>query len=79
MNTVDSPKTCTAEGLTDAAGDRAKSCIDASVDALNAATSKARHLTQTAANCVRSSPWLAVGAAAGLGLFIGYLLRGHRD
>lgn len=79
MNPVDSPKSCTAEGLTDAAGDRAKNCIDAGVEALNAATAKARALTQNADKCVHANPWLTIGAAAGLGLFVGFLLRGHRD
>jgi len=79
MNTVDAQETGTAERLTEAAGERAKAYVDAGVSSLNVVSGKARQLTQRADDCVRENPWLAIGAAAGAGLLLGFLLRGRRD
>lgn len=65
--------------VVDATGERAKSCIDASVVAAHAATDKARKITQTADGYVRDNPWIAIGVAAGFGLLAGYLIRGRRE
>ena len=67
-----------AEGLADAAGERAKHYVDVSVDALNAVSGKARQIGHNADGYVRDNPWLAIGAAAGVGICIGYLLRSRR-
>jgi ElaB/YqjD/DUF883 family membrane-anchored ribosome-binding protein len=74
MKTVESKEEYTAESLAQAAGERAKSCVDAGVNALNAVSGKARQIGQNADGYVRDSPWLAIGAAAGVGAVIGFLL-----
>jgi len=79
MKTADIIDPSTIDGLADAAGDRAKSCVDAGVNAFNNATAKARQAGQSADGLVRANPWIAVGAAAGVGLLIGYLIRSRRD
>jgi len=68
-----------AEGLADAIGERAKSYIGGGVDALSAASGKARQIGRSANGYVRDNPWLAIGAAAGVGIVIGYLLRSRRE
>ncbi len=78
MKTVE-PETHDAEGLADAAGKRAKHYVDVGVDTFNAASGKVRQIGHNADGYVRDNPWLAIGAAAGVGIFIGYLLRGRRD
>jgi ElaB/YqjD/DUF883 family membrane-anchored ribosome-binding protein len=72
-------KSNNAENLATAAGERAKSYVDVGVEALNSVSGKARQLSHTADGYVRDNPWLAIGAAAGLGVVIGFLLRGRRE
>ena len=79
MKTVETKETSTAQSLTEAAGERAKNCVDAGVNALNAISGKARQIGQNADSRVRGNPWLAIGAAAGVGILIGFLLRGRRE
>ena len=79
MKTVEKSEAGIAESVTNAAGERAKSCVDAGVNALNAVSGRARQIGQSADGYVRESPWLAIGAAAGVGLLVGYLLRGSRN
>lgn len=77
--TTDQPNDpATAEGMANVAGERAKCCVDASVNALNAVTGKARQLGQNTDDYVRDNPWLMIGVAAGVGILIGFLLRGRR-
>lgn len=66
------------ENMANAAGERAKGYVDSGVSAFNVAAEKARQLTQSADGCVRDNPWMAIGAAASVGILIGYLLRGRR-
>jgi len=68
----------TAENLVDAAGERAKSCVDAGVDALNAVSGKARKIGDSADGYVRDNPWLVIGAVAGIAALVGFLFRGRR-
>jgi ElaB/YqjD/DUF883 family membrane-anchored ribosome-binding protein len=78
MKSVETQDGCTAEALTQAAGTRAKGYVDVGVNALNAVSGKARQLRQNADGYVRDNPWIAVGAAAGVGLLVGYMLRTRR-
>ena len=78
MKANDTQDGCTAETLTQAAGERAKGYVDAGVNTLNAVTGKARQLGQSADGYVRDNPWIAIGAAAGVGLLLGYMLRTRR-
>jgi ElaB/YqjD/DUF883 family membrane-anchored ribosome-binding protein len=72
-------ETSTAEDLVQAAKERAKSCVDASVNALNVVSDKACQVGRNADGYVRENPWLVIGAAAGVGILVGYLLRGRRE
>lgn len=78
MHTVENREGNTVEGLANASGERAKSYVDAGVNAVNAASAKVRQLSRTADGYVRENPWWAIGAAAGVGMVIGLLLRGRR-
>ena len=69
----------TAEDLTNAAGERAKDCVDAGVSALNVVSGKARSLGNTADGYVRENPWVVIGAAAGVGILLGFVLRGRSN
>jgi ElaB/YqjD/DUF883 family membrane-anchored ribosome-binding protein len=68
----------TVERVTEAAGERAKSCVDAGVSALNAVSGRAHEIGQQADGYVRENAWMAIGAAAGAGLLVGLLLGGRR-
>ena len=68
----------TPESMANAAGERAKCYVDSGVNAVNAVAGKARQLTLNADGCVRENPWIAVGVAAGVGVLVGFLLRGRR-
>lgn len=70
-------ETSTAEALANAAGERAKGYVDVGVSALNAVSGKARQIGQNTDEYVRDNPWMVIGAAAGIGIVIGYLLRGR--
>lgn len=74
MKTVNTRDTGTVEDLTEAVGERAKCCVDAGVDAVNAVSGRVRQIGRNADGYVRDQPWLAIGAAAGAGLLIGFLL-----
>ena len=78
MKTVETTDGNTTERLAEAAGERAKCYVDAGVEALSAVSGKARQLTHNADGYVRENPWLAIGAAAGVGLLVGLLLRSRR-
>ena len=55
MKTVEA-ETRDAEGLADAAGERAKRYVDVGVDALNAASGRARQIGHNADGYVRDNP-----------------------
>ena len=61
--------------LADHAGDRAKHFVDKGVDAYNSASEQAQVLTKRVDGYVRENPWYIIGAAAGVGLLIGLLVR----
>ncbi len=79
MKADETKESCTAESIANAAGERAKYCVDAGVNALNVASGKARQIGKTADSYVRDNPWLVIGVAAGVGALAGFLLRGRRE
>lgn len=78
MKTVVTQDGSTVEDLADAAGERAKSCVDAGVEAVHSMSGKARQMRHDADGYVRENPWLTIGAAAGVGLLVGLLFRRRR-
>ena len=75
MATVASLDRSTVKDLAEATGERAKSAVDASVNAVSAVSDKARQMGHQADHYVRANPWPTIGAAAGVGLLVGLLLR----
>ncbi len=69
----------TKGGVAEAAGEHTKGYIDAGVDVANTVSCKARQIGQSADDCIRSNPWIAIGVAAGVGLLAGYLMRDRRS
>ena len=79
MKTVETTDTNAAERMAEAAGQRVKSCVDASVHAVHDVSGKAREIRHNADGYVRDNAWLAIGVAAGVGILVGLLLRGRRE
>ena len=68
-------KTHAPETMIDTAGERAKEYVDKGVDAMNDAAERSRAITRKVDGYVRENPWYMIGAAAGVGLLIGMLIR----
>jgi ElaB/YqjD/DUF883 family membrane-anchored ribosome-binding protein len=64
-----------AEALASAAVQRAKHCVDSGVDACTAVSEKARQVGRETDRYVHANPWLIIGAAAGVGLLVGLMIR----
>lgn len=74
------------DNVADAAGERAKTYVDAGVTAAHHISDRARHfsdrarlLRHEADDYVKENHWLVVGAAVGVGLLAGFLLRRGRS
>lgn len=78
MKPFESSNTNSVEKMASAAGERAKDYVDTGVHALKAVSGKARQVGHDADGYVRENPWLVMGVAAGVGLLIGFLMRGRR-
>ena len=65
----------TTDSLADVAGERAKHYVDTGVDTYNALAEKTRAVGQQVDGYVRNNPWWVIGAAAGLGVLLGMLIR----
>jgi ElaB/YqjD/DUF883 family membrane-anchored ribosome-binding protein len=61
--------------VADLAGERAKHYVDSGVDACNAVSAKTRAAARQVDGYVRDNPWLMIGAAAGVGVLVGMMLR----
>jgi ElaB/YqjD/DUF883 family membrane-anchored ribosome-binding protein len=70
-------KTLIENGLATVA-EQASHYVDVGADALTAVSGQARKIRRTTEGYVRGNPWLAIGAAVGIGAVIGFLLRGRR-
>ena len=79
MKAVETRGNGAAEALANAAGERAKDYVDVGVSALNTASGKVRQIAHGANGLVHDNPWLAIGAAAGLGMLIGFLVCARRE
>jgi ElaB/YqjD/DUF883 family membrane-anchored ribosome-binding protein len=79
MKAVEAKTASTAESLLNAAGERAKSYLDVGVNAWDVTSRKARQIGRKTDHYVHDSPWLAIGAAAGAGVVLGFLFRGRRE
>lgn len=76
MDSVEN-KVHAVERMAHAVGDRAKSYVDRGVSAVDTVSGKTLHYRHDADTYLRDNAWVAIGAAAGLGLVIGFMLRGH--
>ena len=61
-----------------AASSQAKHLMDAGADAYSAAAKQTKAAGKQVDRYVRDNPWVAIGAAAGLGVLIGWLLPRNR-
>jgi ElaB/YqjD/DUF883 family membrane-anchored ribosome-binding protein len=61
--------------LAETAGERAKQYVDMGVDAYNSASGQVRTMTRRVDGFVREKPWAIIGAAAGIGLLVGLMIR----
>ena len=77
MKTVEKEVT-PAEMLTQSVGERAKNCVDYSVNAVNSSSAKARQIAYHADACVRNNPWLTMAAVAGVSSLVSFLFHNHR-
>lgn len=78
MSTLDKNSNALHGGLAQATAEEMKSCVDKGAKALDAVTKKASAIGRSADGYVRDNPWIAIGAAAGVGIMLGLLLRGRR-
>ena len=67
-----------AENAAASISDRAHALLDSGASALHNASDKARQLGKSTDGYVHNNPWIAIGAAAGAGLLIGFL-AGRRN
>jgi len=58
-----------------AASDQARHLVDAGMDAYSAAAKQTRNMGKQVDRYVRTNPWVAIGAAAGIGVLVGMMLR----
>jgi len=68
-------KNQTSDSIADAAGARAKEYVDNGVDAYHALAEKTQEVGKQVDGYVRTNPWMVIGAAAGVGLLLGLMLR----
>jgi ElaB/YqjD/DUF883 family membrane-anchored ribosome-binding protein len=61
--------------LLSTATDRARHVMDLGADAYHAAAKQTRAMGKNVDHYVRANPWIAVGAALGLGMLMGMLCR----
>ncbi|MBI5547655.1 MAG: DUF883 family protein [Deltaproteobacteria bacterium] len=75
MKAIEAKEASNGTSLANAAGERAKGYVDVGVDTWNGLSRQAIHIGRKADGYVRENPWWAIGAAAGVGIAIGLLLR----
>lgn len=75
MSIVDTNSNAHHEGLAQATADEMKSCVGMGAKALDAVSKKVNAIGRSADGYVRDNPWVAIGAAAGVGILVGLLLR----
>lgn len=63
------------ETIADVAGERAKEYVDTGVEAYHALAEKTQAVGKRVDGYVRTNPWMMIGAAAGVGLLLGLMLR----
>jgi ElaB/YqjD/DUF883 family membrane-anchored ribosome-binding protein len=61
--------------IADVAGERAKEYVDTGVEAYHALAEKTQAVSKRVDGYVRTNPWMMIGAAAGVGLLLGLMLR----
>ena len=54
---------------------QARHLMDGAADAYSAAAEQTKYAGKQVDRYVRANPWVAIGAAAGVGVLIGFMLR----
>ena len=57
------------------AADQARTVMDGAAEAYSAAAEQTKKAGKQVDRYVRDNPWIAIGAAAGIGILIGFMLR----
>jgi ElaB/YqjD/DUF883 family membrane-anchored ribosome-binding protein len=65
----------TKDTMADVAGERAKEYVDKGVETYNAVAGRSRAVGRQVDGYVRENPWIIIGAAAGVGLLLGLVIR----
>lgn len=78
MSSFESMQPSSAEGVANGVSERAKHYVNSGVDALKAVSNKVCQVGHDADGYVRENPWVAISVAAGVGLLVGFLVRGRR-
>jgi ElaB/YqjD/DUF883 family membrane-anchored ribosome-binding protein len=63
------------DSIADVAGERAKQYVDSGVDVYNNLAEKTQAVGKRVDGYVRTNPWMMIGAAAGVGLLLGLMIR----